>query len=349
MHASGASVSGDAAPAAGGKKTLIVGVNWLGDSIMAMPALQAYRRRNPRDRMVMLVKGRLAELWTMHAALDAVRVFPEGRAGTVQAARLIKAERFDQALILPLSFRAALAPFLAGVPRRTGFPGHWRRWMLTDVIESDQAPEGAHQCFEYMALLRVLDCSREAPCLAVPAAVLARARGLLGDAPAAWIGLMPGAARGPSKRWPAEHFAAAGRLLHQELKCNIVVLGAAAERELCGQVAAAIGAGAVNRAGETSLTELAAVLALCALLIANDSGGMHLAVAVGTPVVAVFGNTDPGKTGPLGDRARVLQESAVRRRNIGRCSRAAEASLRRVRPEQVAAAGLELLQPKAGR
>ena len=154
---------------------------------------------------------------------------------------------------------------------------------------------------------------------------------------------MPGAAYGPAKRWPAERFATAGRLLKDRLKCNIVAIGSAEERALCAIVTRDAGPGSLNLAGGTTLPELAAVLAQCRLALTNDSGGMHLATAMGIPVTAVFGITDPARTGPLGSAARVMQASAHRSRDIRRDSPEARASLLRITPEQVAETAMELL------
>ena len=156
---------------------------------------------------------------------------------------------------------------------------------------------------------------------------------------------MPGAAYGPAKRWPAERFATAARLLKDRLQCNIVVIGSVEEHSLCAIVARGVGPGSLNLAGGTTLPELAAVLEQCRLALTNDSGGMHLATAMGVPVVAVFGITDPERTGPLGSAARVMQASAHRSRDIRRDSPEARASLLRITPEQVAATAMELMKP----
>jgi ADP-heptose:LPS heptosyltransferase len=132
-------------------------------------------------------------------------------------------------------------------------------------------------------------------------------------------------------------------MLKKQTGGGIAVLGSAAESDLCAQVAAGIGSGAVSLAGQTALPELAAILSECALAVSNDSGGMHLAAAVGIPVLAIFGITDPQKTGPLGPRARVLQDSAQRSRDIPRNSDEAAASLRRITPEKALTATQALL------
>lgn len=349
MHASPESASGErqtrAMPA-----TLIVGVNWLGDSIMTMPAIQAWRRAHPSARLVMLVKPKLKALWTMHPAVDEVWALPPGARALADMVRMARAEKFTEAFVLPHSFRSALVPFLARVPRRIGQTGHGRDWMLTEVAPPRPGAEREHQCFEYAGLLGV-ERTNEAPRMRLTPELTVYAQALLGtnrqspDRPLpGWIAVMPGAAYGPAKRWPAERFAAAARLLKDRLQCNIVAIGSAEERALCAIVTRETGPGSLNLAGETTLPELAAVLTQCRLALTNDSGGMHLAAAMGIPVVAVFGITDPVRTGPLGPAARVIQSGANRSRDIRRDSPEARESLLRIAPEQVAETAMELLK-----
>lgn len=313
---------------------LIVGANWLGDSIMAMPAVQSYRRANPDTGIAVLVKPKCRDIWSMHPDIDSVLVCRESALDAVRAAAIVRRRRFGTAFVLPHSFRSATVPFLARVPRRFGLPGHGRDWMLTRVVNPEPGPGRVHQCHEYMHLFGLPEIEPGPPALTVPPESLARMREVIGAAGAVRIGIMPGAAYGPSKQWPAEFFAETGRMLSDEFKCAILVLGSKAELELCRRVAEAVGHSAIDLAGRTSLTELAAVLSECAVVISNDSGGMHLAAALGAPVVAIFGITDPDRTGPLGSRVRVLQDSEVRTRDLERESETATDSLRRISPQQ---------------
>ena len=347
MRASLESASGKRMPCAPGTVTLIVGVNWLGDSIMTMPAIQAWRRAHPAARLVMLVKTKLKALWTLHPAVDEVWALSPGVRALAAMVRATRAEKFETAFILPHSFRSALVPFLARVPRRIGPPGHGRDWMLTDMVHPRQAAERGHQCFEYSDILGV-ERENAAPHLQLTPELRARAKALLGTSGTnrqspGWIAVMPGAAYGPAKRWPAERFATAGRLLKDQLQCNIVAIGSAEEHSLCAIVTRETGPGSLNLAGKTTLPELAAVLAHCRLALTNESGGMHLATAMDIPVVTVFGITDPARTGPIGTAVRVLQDGTLRSRDIRRDSPEARASLFRITPEQVAAAAMELL------
>ncbi len=338
-----------ASPASASARTeavLVVGVNWLGDSVMSLPALQAFRRARPATRLVMLVKPPLAPLCSLHPAIDEVWTFSPGAGGVFHAAQRAAGAGFSAAFILPHSFRSALPPFLARIPERIGLPGHARDWMLTRVVRPPSGPGREHQAHEYRALFGVADAPDEPPALALPPALGRAAGERLAGLGAPRVALLPGAARGPSKRWPCEHFIALGQGLLRERPCGIVVLGSEQERALCERVAAGIGAGAVSLAGRTTLPELAALLAQCALAVGNDSGGLHLAAAVGVPVLTIFGITDPRKTGPLGPRVRVLQGNAPRSRDIARHSEEAVQALRRITPEQALAAARELIEAR---
>ena len=341
-------------PVAG--KVLICGPNWLGDSIMCMPALQTLRRLCPSCHVSMLVKPKMGALWKMHSALD--EVIEMAPAGTVQTVKAVKARKCEAALIFPNSFRSALVPYLARVPVRRGMVGHGRVWMLTNVIRAPVKPELRHQLWEYYEIAGLADNAGEpeAPRLSIPESALSAARGRLGAAGllrsasyagqgCPWIGIIPGAARGPSKQWPPEHFVEAGRQLAAKAPCRVIVLGTAGEARLCRQVADGIGSEAISVAGETSLAEFAALLSLCRVVAANDSGGMHMASAVGAKVVGIFGLTDPAKTGPIGPGHRVIchNESGAHSRDIPRDSREARDALRAIVPERVVAAVMGLL------
>jgi heptosyltransferase-2 len=159
------------------------------------------------------------------------------------------------------------------------------------------------------------------------------------------VALLPGAARGPSKRWPAEAFAQVGRELGRRAGGGVLVLGGPGEEDLGRAVAEAAGPRAVNLCGRLSLGESVAVLARCALAVTNDSGGMHLAAAAGIRVVAVFGLTDPQRTGPLGDGHRIIRPEGVRgARDIGPDSAAAREALAGIRPERVTEAAVAVME-----
>lgn len=323
---------------------LIVSPNWLGDAVMAMPAVQRFHLDRPDIRLVVLAKPGVAALWRMHAAPDAVVELQPGTFATVGAGRLLRREGFREAYILPNSFRSALIPFLAGIPRRRGTAFHARALMVNDRVRlRDLHHAGTvHQTREYMRVLCVeasgdgLDTGFRPP----PGSLFKTLGFPPGIVP---VGVIPGAARGPAKRWP--HFAEAVRQViaaHPDVR--VLVAGTAGEAALCDTVAAAIGDRALSVAGRTSLPEFASLLGGCRLVLCNDSGGMHLASAAGVPVVAVFGVTDPAATGPIGPNAIVIRPDGVNAsRTIPRDSAKATAALASIPPGRVAAACLTVL------
>lgn len=313
--------------------TAICVPNWLGDSIMSMPAVQAFAKLNPGARLILVAKPRISDLWRMHAAGGEIVELRPGLAGVLRAARQLRRANCARAFVLPLSVRSALVPFLAGIKPRTGMRGHRGYPLLTDIV-AETGLDAKHQCFEYMRVMGAPESAFEAPRLSPPPQAMAAVRARLSgdDRPA--VVLVPGAARGPSKQWPADYYARLGRLLTAEGGCRLVVAGSASEKTLCAQVASAAGRPEADWSG-ASLAECAALFSIAAAVVANDSGGMHLACALGAPTVAIYGLTSPEKTGPLGGGAVILrQPGAAGARAISRHSEEAQAALRSVSPEQ---------------
>jgi heptosyltransferase-2 len=300
---------------------------------MSMPAVQAYRACHPDEHLALLVKPRVRPLWEGHEAPDEILELGPGMRGLRQAVREVRRGTYQRAFVLPNSWRSALIPFLAGVPERVGARGHARGFLLSDVVS---LPSTGHQSRETAALLMGNAAApMDPPRIPVPDTAAETAATLLPAEGEPWLALAPGAARGPSKQWPADHFAAVGRKWRAEGPGRVAVLGSPAEAEQCAAVCAAAGEGAVSLAGRTSFAEWMAVLRRCAVVVCNDSGAMHVASALGTPVVVIFGITDPARTGPLGPSVRILQNSDVRARDIPRDSSVARKSLASIRPEQV--------------
>ena len=324
------------------KKILIIGPNWLGDGVMAMPAVQAYKKAFPQTHLTMLVKPKMADLWTMHPAIDEVWTCPENFPGILRTAGMIRRNNFKTAFILPNSFRSALPPFLGLVPERAGFKGHFRSLLINKIIRRPESPPHYHQRYECAAILGVSLEDDEPPRLNIRGRMIEKARTLLSPEKK-WIGLMPGAARGEAKRWLAEYFADLGRTLRSKHGFMIAVFGSNSEKDLCAGVRCGIGADALDLSGQTTLPELAAALSCCAAVVGNDSGGIHLAAAAGAAVVAVYGITDPEKTLPLGRKIVVLQESVRHLRDIPRRSKEAENTLRKITPQAVEEKLFELL------
>ncbi len=332
------------------------GVNWLGDSVMMLPALDAFKRAHPAVRLLMGCRPGLAAFWSLCPAVDGVTVLPPGWRGDWAASRALRRLGISRAVVFPNSFRSAWVPWLAGIPERAGFSGHARRFLLTRLVHRVSYSGSVHQALDYFSLLGVapdrvppvLDGMMRIPEETV-AVITERIRSIASGQPGfpvagPWVAVAPGAARGGAKRWPAGHFSAAAAGLAQARGCGVIVCGTAAEQEAGAQIAAAVPGGAINLAGSTSLAELAAVFRLCRLVLCNDSGAMHLSAAAGTPVVAVFGLTDPGRTGPLGRGHAVLAPAGVSGNAvIARELEEAAVALASIRPDQAVAAAIRIL------
>ncbi|MEI6168057.1 MAG: lipopolysaccharide heptosyltransferase II [bacterium] len=325
------SKASDAAP-----RLLVVSPTWLGDCVMAMPALNALRKQLPRARITLLAKPSVAPVWSLFPGIEGVIPLKKGLMGMLDTISKVKAGQFDFAFILPNSFRSAWIPWLAGIPGRRGVPGQNRCWMLTESVHLSSSARAGHQSLEMAEILHLpVDRLEAPPFLFVPRADRERASRLLPvDRPC--VAFFPGASYGPAKRWPAERFASLGTRLVAEQGCSILVLGGKADKPVCDEVAGRIGGGAINLAGETDLIELAGLLGPCRAVVANDSGGMHLAAGLGVALVGIFGLTDPVKTAPVGACSRVLcAEGVVRSRDIARDSLEARNAMESIAVETV--------------
>lgn len=282
-------------------RTVVIGVNWLGDTIMSLPALAALRKWLSQEEIHFVCPTPLSDLVRMAKVADQVWGWPKGNWRRITFLRSLRASR---AILFPNSFRSAWIAMLAGVPQRWGYAGQWRGFLLKPCVPGARRPKSSHHSELYLELLRAMGWSGEGGSvdLAVPEEAKKWALGVLGGkAPdRCLVGICPGAAYGPAKRWPLERFADAARSLMRSHGARVILMGNSAERKELAHMAAELGQDVLNLAGNTDLPRLAAVLAQCDLLLCNDSGPMHLAAALKVPVVAVFGSTDPTATAPLG-------------------------------------------------
>ena len=286
--------------------TLVVAPNWVGDLVMALPVL---RRLAETRRLTVLARPHLAPV--VAAGLGADAGFVERAGSNGETVRRVRTLAPDEAVILPNSFRSAWLPYRARVPIRWGYRGDLRRLLLEPGVAAPRG-KGLHQLRDYDRLLRAmgLEPVRDAaPRLEPGPAAVASAHAALEGAGVATggtkVALFAGGAFGPSKRWPAARFAALAAGLAKEGRAVVLVAGPA-EEQLAATIAADSGVDPPVLGADLDLAELAALLATVDLLITNDSGPMHLAAAVGTRCVAVFGPTDPRRTAPGGNGHRVL-------------------------------------------
>jgi heptosyltransferase II len=261
--------------------------NHLGDVVLALPALRAANAD-------VLVRSSLAPLLEL-AQLNG-RVLP--LSGTLSGARALRAARYTRGVLLPPSFSSALIFALGGVTARRGADTDRRGFLLTDSVPAESL-RGLHRSVQYMILVGA-EAKNVVPRLEIAAAAVAEFKTIVGGDKI--IGVFPGG-NAPSRRWAPERFAELVRRLAKRTE-RVVVFGGPNERDLTAQVA---GATAVDLGGRTGLAQLAAGIASCELLVTNDTGPLHLAAAVGTPTVSMWGAGDPRVTGPLGANHRLLR------------------------------------------
>jgi heptosyltransferase II len=285
---------------------LVVAPNWIGDAVMSLPVIRALRRAAPDEPLAVLARPGAAAIYRAEGSAGEVHQ----ASGLVSDSRVIARGRFAQAWLLPNSFRSALAPFLAAVPERIGYATDGRSALLTRGLSAP--PRNEHQLRDYDSLLRsfAIEPDPDPPRLPLPPAVLDRAEAALSRAGLTahadgLVLLAPGAAFSWTKRWPADRYGRLAAALLARGLAPAVAIGPG-EKGLAASVSQAAGAPLPTLGADLDPVELAAVLARARVVVANDSGPMHLAAAVGTPVVAMFGPTDPGRTGPTGSPSRVL-------------------------------------------
>jgi len=292
------------------------------------------RERFPEAHIALLTPGKLEDLWRHHTAINETIAFGADD-GLFSISRRLRGGNFDLALVLPNSPRSALEPWLARIPRRIGYARPWRNWFLntrvpsraeavtmrkrpraeiqrlirathsTLNVEPGTGNFSAHQIHEYLHLVAALGANPAplAPQLVVTPNEVESARKKFGLAESGTpvFGLNPGAEYGPAKRWPAERFSAAANDIQRQTNCLWLVFGGRGDAEIARQIQTEIrnpNSEIRHVAGQTSLRELCALLKLCRVLLTNDTGPMHVAAALGTPVVVPFGSTSPELTGP---------------------------------------------------
>jgi lipopolysaccharide heptosyltransferase II len=287
-------------------RILIRSSNWLGDAVMSVPAVRAIKNGRPDAHVTIAAPAKIAPVWKLVPEVDAI--LPLASNSLLAAVRSIRERpRFDVAILFPNSLRAALEALLSGVRRRVGYRGHSRSWLLNQVIPEQPPPRRLeHQSARYLRIAQICGAGNGQQPTANTQIAASNQPSAMNDQPLK-IGLCPGAEYGPAKRWLSERFAGAAVRVAAQAPVQWVLFGTPKDAEIGEQIAAGLGDSCVNRIGQTTLDQLILALRECRLLLTNDTGTMHLASLLGVPVVAIFGSTEPGLTGPLGDHHVVLR------------------------------------------
>jgi heptosyltransferase-2 len=292
---------------------LVMGPNWIGDAVMSTPALANLRRELPKAKIDLLVPRHVAPLFDDYPHIDRVLIRDDRQPRRTRLSQVLALRRcgYKMVLLLPNSFRAALYAWLVGSPMRVGYATDGRRWLLSHpVAAGDVQPR--HQIDAYLQLIAALGLPivERLPMLAPTTRAEMQAERLWDTQ--GWghndlvIGMCPGAAFGPAKRWWPERFAALADRLVASGRFRVAFFGSLDEVPLVQHICSQMTQEAVSLAGQDTLDSFMALAARCAAMVTNDSGSMHIANAVGTAVVALFGPTDPRRTAPTAAPATVL-------------------------------------------
>jgi len=304
-------------------RILVIRVDLLGDLVFSLPALEALRAAFPRARIDALVLPYAAEILADLAAVDRVYQLDVNRyrrprepaelRHLLAAIRDLRAEHYDLAVSLSGAVGGVLA-VASGAPIRLGYVGDSYAGCFNAPVRGHRYDRPVHEVDYELNLLQAIGVpvTRARPGLSQAdhgrgePSELTASRSFEPSAPPYAV-IVPGASNGSAKRWPARHWAVVGDHLASERGLEIVLAGAASERALAAEVANAMSAPLTNRVGTTSIGELRGLLAGAALVLAGDTGPLHLASALGRPVVGVYGPTDPTNTGPLASTAAVVR------------------------------------------
>lgn len=297
------------------KRILVRAPNWLGDAVMALPAISALGKAYPKASLALLAHRRVAGLYGLEKRREEVIIYDpqgihRGVKGTARLVRDLRERYYDLAVVFPNSFSSAWMAFLARAKQRVGYAAEGRGRLLTTRLPLPKDYRKRHLAESYTDLVRELGIEIKAsvphitldPDIKREGEAFLRGAGIPKDIKV--IGLGPGATYGEAKRWDPECFAEVGKRLGAK-GYWLVLLGVREEKVLCDRIGEAIGEKVVSLAGKTDLQLLAGVLAQCEAFVSNDTGAMHLAAALGVPVVGLFGSTSPEWTRPLG-RAKVI-------------------------------------------
>jgi lipopolysaccharide heptosyltransferase II len=297
------------------KRILIRIPNWLGDAVMATAAVDAYHEQHPEDIITLL--GSPAMLPVFSSSYNPYNLIPfdkdnkdSGLRGLTRISSMLRDEYYDAGYLLTNSFSSALMMYLGKIPERIGYGGNFRSALLTEAETPLQS--NIHQIQQYSYLLNGAEDQIPMPKILVSPEEREKARQVLEHEECLGqnrIGIAIGAAYGPAKQWPLERYRDLAKECVEKLDAMVLIFGGNAEIDAAEQIKHDVGECVVNLAGKTTLRQLFPLIQLCQVVVSNDSGVMHVSVAVKTPVVAIFGSTDPLKTGPLGDNHQVLYKN----------------------------------------
>jgi heptosyltransferase-2 len=299
--------------------TVIRSPNWIGDGIMCLPAIRACKECFPNEHLAVAAKLYLADIFLNIPEIDEIIPLPDRWTvlSFFSSLKTFRRRRFDRGILFTNSFSSALFFRLAGVHSSSGYSRDGRGGLLQSRVP--RADDYGHHQHYYLRIIehlagKKIDKAFSAALVVSSgereeAAAWLREQGIAGDSPL--LAVSPTAAYGSAKAWPGDRFRELIRRWQaRRPEATVLLLGGPAERERIAAIADGLPGSVLNLAGRLGLRRSIAILALCRLFIGNDSGLMHIAAALGVPLAAVFGPTEPGRSAPLADRFRLLHHGA---------------------------------------
>jgi heptosyltransferase-2 len=312
------------------KNLLVRGVNWIGDTVMTLPALRALRKALPEAKISLLVKPWVSAIFERDPNVDEIISYNDVHRsifGKVKLSRILNKKGFSCAILFQNALDAAFIAFLAGIKERAGYNRDGRGFLLTEAVKVPQKETNMHQIYYYLNLLEQLgiDAKYSDPYIYLSLDERLSARNLLKEMKRPILGINPGAEYGSAKRWFPERFAEIANWFIKDTNGSAVIFGSKKEEDIAQRIEYFINQqqsekqskeqsaanihqpfnssrithhSFLNLAGKTSLRELISLISECDVFVTNDSGPLHISYAVGTPMVAIFGSTDPEVTGP---------------------------------------------------
>jgi heptosyltransferase-2 len=306
-------------------KILVRGTNWIGDAVMAIPAMRRLRQSFPQAEITLHTRSWAEGIFRDADFIDRILTFDKTSSkikDVVRESRALREKKFDIAVLLPNSFESALVAKLAGIPKRFGYAKDGRSMLLTSAVKVPAWKNERQEVFYYLNLVSALEKERQvsrsgsddAPALDLNvsderrAAVREKLRGPGLDPGKQTIALGVGSTNSRAKRWPADRYAHLNDRLQEELNANVILVGGPGELDISREVFDGSRRKPLVLTGQTDLAEAVALLAEVDLLISNDMGLAHIAPAVGTKTLVIFGPTNPETTRPFSDDAVIIRE-----------------------------------------
>jgi heptosyltransferase-2 len=302
---------------------LIIAPNWIGDAVMTQPLLAKLKVQYPNSKIDILASTWVAPIYRacieVNAVIEAKFEHKQLQWGLrKRLAKDLQSKNYQACFVLPNSFKSALIPWLANIPFRIGYRGEHRYGLINLSLDNPSKVNRPPMVEHYLALSQLLHDDAEhvpnslIPTLRVSSLAQQSVEQQLATAninTGSLVIFCPGAEYGPTKRWPANHFASlAQSLIEESINTQVILLGSKSDQKIATNILSQTHQQSHlhNWCGNTSLDEAIALIGMAKIVVSNDSGLMHIAAALKTPQVAIFGSSDPAHTPPLSDKAKII-------------------------------------------